>query len=120
MEDNRAEQLEALETFVEFNDKVVQNIKILEKELLGARLEDTDVFLESIIQSVNWEIQVINGTMEVLNEGKVRVEKERVNERIVALSEAMQLKDDAKLADAFGKLRPVLEDIGNIAKELTA
>lgn len=120
MEDNRAEQLEALETFVEFNDRVVHNIKILIKELSGARLDDTDAFLDSIIQSINWEIQVINGTMEVLNEKTERIEKEKVNEKVVALSEALKAKEDKKLASAFEEILLVLEDIGQKAREVLA
>ena len=49
MEDNRAEQIEALETFLEFNERIVKNIGIIIKELKGARLDDTDKFLESIV-----------------------------------------------------------------------
>lgn len=120
MEDNRTEQLEALETFVEFNDKVVHNIKILIKELAGARLEDTDTFMDSIVQSVNWEIQVMNGTMGVLNEGKERVKKEAVNEKIIMLSEALRRKEDAVLKEAFEKLLPALENAGAAAKEVLA
>lgn len=120
MEDNRAEQVEALETFVEFNDKVTQNIRILVKELSGARLEDTDVFLESIINSINWEIQVINGTMGVLNEGSVRVEKDHINDKIIALGEAVQSKEDGKIAGAFENLLPMLETVGSAAKEVLA
>ena len=107
MEDNRREQVEALE-----------NLKIVIKELSGARLEDTDKFIKSIIDAINWEIQVMNGTMELLNEGKVRVDKNAFNEKIVAVSEAINAKDDAKLAEAFEAVVPYFEGLGEAAAEV--
>ena len=69
MEDARKEQLEALEVLTEFNERLVKNMNIIVKELSGERLDDTDKFLKSIVDAINWEIQVVNGTMEVLNDG---------------------------------------------------
>lgn len=118
MADNRTEQLEALEVMVEFNEKIIKNIHILVKELSGERLEDTDKFRESIINAINWEIQVLNGTSEVLNEEKQRVDKEAVNAKIIALSDALKEKEDAGIAKAFEDLLPELEILGNVAKEV--
>ena len=63
MEDNRQEQIEALEILIEFNEKLVHNLPILVKELSGERLDDTDQFLKSVLDAMNWEIAVMNGTM---------------------------------------------------------
>ena len=120
MEANRAEQLEALQTLTEFNEKVVKNIHILIKELKGERLDDTDKFQQSIISAINWEIQVLNGTMDVLNEGGTRVDKEAVNKKIVALGEALKTKEDIKVAEAFEELLPELENIGTVARGVLA
>ena len=118
MEDSRAEKLEALETLVEFNEKVVKNIGILMKELSGQRLDDTDKFQDSIVNAVNWEIQVVNATLDVLNEGKERIVKEIFNEKVLALGEAIKEKSDQKLVKAFEELRPELEKLGMAAKEV--
>ena len=87
MEDKRTEQIEALQTLAEYNQKVLKNIPILVRELRGERLEDTDKFLTAIVNAINWEVEVLNGTMEVLNEKEERVSKESVNQKIVALRE---------------------------------
>ena len=63
MDNNRQEQIEALDVLKGFNEKLLKNMKIIVKELSGARLEDTDKFLNAIIDAMNWEIQVVNGTM---------------------------------------------------------
>lgn len=120
MEDNRAEQREALEVLLEFNERLLKNMKIVIKELSGKRLEDTDKFIKGIVDAVNWEVQVVNGTMELLNDGKQRVDKESFNNKILALGDAIAAKDDGKMAAAFQELIPVFENLGQAAKEVTA
>ncbi|MEH2944174.1 molecular chaperone [Lachnospiraceae bacterium KK002] len=120
MIENRAEQKEALETLLEFNVRLVKNMNIIVKELSGERLEDTEAFLNDIVQAMNWEIQVFNGTMELLNEDKVRIEKEMFNEKIKALGDAIAAKDDAQMAEKFTEVIPVFEALGEAAKEVTA
>ncbi len=120
MEDKRAEQLEALETLAEYNDRIIKNIPILVKELNGARLEDTDKFLDGIINAINWEIEVLNATMDVLNEGKERISKADVNDKIIVLGEAISSKDDAKMAVAFEGMMPVLENLKSAVQEVLA
>lgn len=118
MEDNRTEQVEALEVLTEFNERLVHNMEIVVKELSGARLDDTDKFLKSIIDAINWEIQVVNGTMDLLNEGEVRVNKESFNNAIVALNEAINQKDDAKMAEEFKNVIPIFRQLGESAEEV--
>lgn len=118
MEDNRAEQKEALEVLVEFNDRLIHNMEIIVKELSGERMDDTDKFLKGIIDAINWEIEVVNGTRELLNEGTVRVDKESFNADIVALSAAINSKDDAKMAEEFEKVIPVFKQLGESAREV--
>lgn len=117
MEDNRKEQIEALEVLLEFNERLVRNMNIIVKELSGERLDDTDKFLRSIIDAMNWEIQVVNGTLEVLNDGRKRINKEDFNNRIIALSKAIEGNSDAKMAEEFQKVIPVFEELGISAKE---
>lgn len=118
MTNTRIEQKEALETLVEFNERLVKNMNIIIKELSGERLEDTDKFLNSIIDAINWEIQVMNGTMELLNEGKERINKKAFNDRIVILGEAVKAKDDTKMAEAMKELIPEFEGLQMAAKEV--
>lgn len=120
MEDKRAEQKEALEVLAEFNDRLVKNMEIIVKELSGARLEDTDKFLKGIVDAINWEIQVVNGTLELLNENEERIDKREFNEKIMALSEAIQLNEDAKMAEEFQSVIPVFKNLGKAAKEAVA
>lgn len=120
MKENRSEQKEALETLVEFNQRLVKNMNIIVKELSGKRLDDTDKFLKGIVDAMNWEINVMNGTMSLLNEGKQRVDKEEFNHKILNLGAAIKDKDDTKMADAITQLIPEFENLGNAAQEVIA
>ena len=111
MEDNRAEQIEALQVLEEFNGRLVKNMEIIVKELSGERLDDTDQFLKGIVDAINWEMQV-------LNDGKVRVDKESFNADIVALSKAISAKDDAKMAEEFQRVIPVFKQLGESVNEV--
>lgn len=114
MEDSRKEQLEALEVLGEFNERLVKNMKIIVKELSGSRLEDTDKFLKSIIDAINWEIQVVNGTLDVLNEGENRFDKDIFNNTIVALSQAIASKKDEEMSQKFKDAIPQFEKLQNV------
>lgn len=115
MEDVRKEQVEALEVLIEFNQRLLKNMRILVKELSGARLEDTDALLKSVVDAMNWEIQVMNGTMDLLNEGTQRLDKEEFNSKIIAVGEAIASKEDAKMATAFEDVIPSFEKLGEAA-----
>lgn len=120
MDEHRKEQLEALKVMEEFNGRLVKNMKIIVRELSGQRLDDTDNFLKAIIDAINWEIQVVNGTMDVLNEGKERVNKENFNEAVKSLSNAIVSKDDSKMAAEFTNIIPKFEELGEAAGEVLA
>lgn len=111
MKDNREIQKEALETLVEFNERLLKNMKILVKELSGARLDDTDQFLKGITDAMNWEIQVMNRTMELLNDGMERINKTVFNNKILQMNAAVAEQDDAKTAEAIKELIPEFENL---------
>lgn len=119
MEDNRQEQIEALEILKDFNEKLLHNLPILIKELLGERLDDTDKFLKGVMDAMNWEIGVMNGTLSLLNEGEERIDKEAFNQCVIAISDAYKAKDDRKLAEAIQAVQPYFEKLGMAARDVT-
>lgn len=120
MVEEKKEKTDALETLLEFNGRILQNVPILIKELSGKRLDDTDVFLDDIVKAINWEIEVVNGTLDVINEGVVRLNKDAFNNKVLVLGEAVKSKDDSKMAEAFGDFLGVLEDLGKVVQEVIA
>ncbi|MEG0962710.1 MAG: molecular chaperone [Lachnospiraceae bacterium] len=98
MEANRKEQMEALEALKEYNIKMVKALEEVLEELKGNRKEDTDEYLNQILQGINWELQVINGTMEALNEQEEQISKTELNQMIQQVNEAYQEKNNEKMA----------------------
>jgi hypothetical protein len=98
MEDNRKEQVEALEALKDYNPKICKALKEIVPELKGEKKEDTQEYVDHIFRGVNWELQVINGTMELLNEKEEQVSKEALNEIVSQVNDAYTFKDDEKLA----------------------
>lgn len=118
MENMTAEQLEALETMAEFNDRLLKNLPTLISELSGNRQPDTDQYQKSIIDAINWEIAVTNSTLEVLNQDKTRINKEDFNHKILALNSALSSKTDSIIAGALEALIPFFEQLSSAVREV--
>ena len=95
-------------------------MNIIVKELSGERLEDTNQFLKGIVDALNWEIEVVNGTMGLLNEGKERIQKDAFNAAVLRLSDAIKANEDTAMAEAISALIPMFENLGAAAREVTA
>lgn len=98
MIENRNEQIEAVEALKEYNVKLLKALKEITDELKGARKEDTDDYVDHIFRGINWELQVINGTLELLNEKKNQVSKAELNAMVEEINIAYKAKDGEKLA----------------------
>ena len=118
MEDLRAQQIEALEVLGDYNERLMKSIHSVIKELDGDRKEDTDQFLDEIIKGINWEIGILNGTMELINEDEERLKKEEINSSILELSKALEGKKDDEIAASFKETLPVFENFGKVAEEV--
>lgn len=115
MENEFKEEIEALETLKEYNVKVVKALEEIIPELKGEKKEDTDEYLQNIFKGINWEIQVLNGTMDYLNREKEVVSKDSVNGIIVKLNEAVNDKSDEKIAGVLEEdLLPFLEKLNEM------
>lgn len=121
MEDLREQQLEALTVVSEYIGKLVPNMKTVSGELRNGRLEDTEEFLNQILNGMNWCIEVFNGTRDLVNEKQERINKNAINEKILELGEALKGKDDKKTADLLETaVVPFLNDLKAAADEITA
>lgn len=118
MENEFKEEIEALETLKEYNVKVVKALNEIIPELKGEKKEDTDEYLQHIFKGINWEIQVLNGTMKYLNRKEELISKEKVNNTIVKLNDAMNAEDTREVAEVVEmELLPFLSGLNeNIEK----
>lgn len=98
MEENRKEIEEALVAVVEYIPKLRNGIQNVYGELTQERFEDTDAYLNSIIQGINWVIEVYNPTRDVVNESGIAIDKDKVNQSILSLNDALIEKSDLNTA----------------------
>ncbi len=118
MEDIRAQQIEALEVFKDYNSRLVKSMNSIILELEGDRKDDTDKFLDEIVKGINWEIGILNGTMDFINEKEERIKKEEINTSILKLSKALEGKKDSEIAASLKETLPVFENFGKVADEV--
>lgn len=113
----KEEQIEALETYLEYNMKLLNSMHMLLKELRGERREDTDEFQKKIIEGINWEVGVLNGTLSLINQSEKLIDKEEVNACILKLDFALKTKEDLKIADVVEQdIIPEFDKISAIIK----
>lgn len=113
------EQIEALKVLGDFQDKFIANTEILISELKTAKKDDTPQLLNSVTDAVNWEIGVLNGTLSLINAKEELLSKNDINGAVTALADALQTKDDKKIAGALeNQLLPVLKKIKSVVKNL--
>lgn len=103
MEQLREEQKEALQAAKEYLVKLTAGMESLVPELRGDRKDDTDDFLKQCLEGLNWVIEIYNRTSDIINEGKERIVKAETNNSILRFNEAMQSKNDKKVAEALEK-----------------
>lgn len=115
------EEIEALETLKGYNVKIVKALQEIIPELKGDKKEDTEEYFQHILKGINWEIQVINGTMGYINRNKEIISKEKVNDSILKLNEAINSKNNNVVAEVVEKeLLPFLAGLNLNIEEATA
>lgn len=120
MEDKKALQLEALESMYGYNKKLKNAIVQVTVELRTERQEDTNDYLDTVLKGLNWVFQVLNGTMELLNEKETIVDKDQINADVIEINQLYSKKADIELAEVLEKkIVPLLERINEAAVELT-
>lgn len=101
MDDYRQQQIEALQVAHEYSGRLIKGIENVCGELSGNRLLDTDAYLDEVVKGINWIIEIVNRTMDVINEKEILIEKEKVNENVKELGDALSKKEDALIADVL-------------------
>ena len=119
MSENRKEQVEALEALLDYNPRLIHGMQAVTTELEGERKPDTDEFLKSVINGMNWEIQIVNGTKEVIDEQEVKIDRDMMNAVFVEFSDAYRKKDDYGMAVLFfQKIIPFFETFESAARNV--
>ena len=110
MNELRIQQIEALSVAGPYCNKLLNAINNVVLELQGNRLPDTDAYLDEIVNGLNWVLEVTNGTLDLINDNGIIIDKAETNAAVVALSESLKAKDDEMIAgNLAGGIRLYLE-----------
>ncbi len=99
MQDNRTEQIEALNTAKDYCIRLYKGVNALADELRTGRLPDTEEYMKTVINGINWVFEVYNATKDLINENCDYIDKDKVNAGAVELGKAVADNDDEKVAD---------------------
>ena len=119
MVENREEKLEALKVAADYCKRLEKGIETLTKELRGEKLPDTGEYLKTVVNGLNWIIEVYNATSDLVNEKENIIDKDTVNEQTTKLNTALKQNDDTLTADTLENgIVPFLKKLQNAAEQI--
>ncbi|MBO6215917.1 MAG: hypothetical protein J6N76_10400 [Lachnospiraceae bacterium] len=89
---------EVLETLIEYSPKLIHGMQVVCTELLEDKAEDTYEYLKTVVEGMNWEIEVFNGFKELFAEMELSFDKDSMNEAVLRFNDAYKAKDDVAIA----------------------
>ena len=103
MEDLRKQQEEALETTYDYMGRLIDAIPKVSHELRGNRMPDTDDYVKTILNGVNFVTEVLNRTLDYINENEELLDKEEINALLADFMSTYSQGPDEAVADAFDR-----------------
>ena len=113
----KEQQIEALTEMVSYEERLIPGLYAVITELTEERKDDTDEFLVTLINGMNWVFQIVNHTLDLLNEKEADLDKEKINDAITIFTKAKEEKNDEAIANAISEyLIPILQRVQESAK----
>ncbi|MCR5785762.1 MAG: hypothetical protein K6G40_09005 [Eubacterium sp.] len=103
MEDLKQQQKEALLTVQDYVQRLKKAIPNACGELRGDMLDDTEEYVKTILNGVNYTIEVLRRTLDYINADEDIIDKEEVNGLITDFMDVYRVGPNEKIADAFEK-----------------
>ena len=103
MEDLRTQQKEALITVQDYIQRLKKAIPNACSELRGEMLDDTEEYVHTILNGVNYTIEVLRLTLDYINADELILDKEEINALITDFMEIYRVGPKERIADAFEK-----------------
>ena len=100
--------------------KISNALNNLMEELNGHRQPDTDEYMKSTLNGLNWIVEVYNGTKDLINKDSVVINKEEVNKSVLALNAANNANDDAARVEALKGLKAFVDTFSAQAGKVIA
>lgn len=117
-ESTRQEKIDAIVGICQYDRKLIDALEDLADDLESRKETLPSELLGTIMQGINWTVEVLNQTMDVFNEGEEKLEKQMINDALVAFNEAFTSNDADKIATAIkNSLLPCLKRICEIGEQ---
>lgn len=119
MDELRAQQIEALQMAKPYCEKIAAALERIIREYTQEKLPDTEEYLTHILNGLNWIFEVYNGTCSLINEGSIVVDKDDVNESVIAFNKANEASDDIAKAEALKGILKFVKTFAQAAEAFT-
>lgn len=120
MGDVKGMQYEALKDGADYALRLVPAIREILPELRGNMKDDTEDFKNQIFEGINYIVEIVNGTMSLINEKEDILNRDGIEEIMQQLITSMDQKDNSAIADALEQgILPFIEIFYQIAVIMT-
>ena len=101
MDESKKMQYEALKDGAEYALRLVPAIREIIPELRGEERDDTEEFKNQIFEGINYIVQIVNGTLPLINEKEVILNRDGIEEKMQQLIASVNTKDNGQVATAL-------------------
>lgn len=101
MEDREVLQREVLKELIAYSDNLIPALQTIIEELRGNQKEDTNEFLNEVINGINWEIEVYNQCASLINEKSSYIDKKVMIAAVKSLGESLSGGENLQIADCL-------------------
>lgn len=101
MDDVKRMQYDALKDGADYAMRLVPAIREILPELRGEKQDDTEDFKNQIFEGINYIVEIVNGTLSLINEKEVILNREGIEEKMQQLISSVDKKDDVEIAKAL-------------------
>ncbi len=117
-ETTREDKIEAIIGICRYDRKLIDALELLADDFRRGRETLPSELLGTVIQGINWTVEVLNQVMDVLNEGEEKIEKQMINDALVAFNDAFTSEDVEQIAQCIdASLVPCLEQICQVGEK---
>lgn len=101
MDDREILQREVLKELISYSTNLIPALQSIIEELRGNEREDTNDFLNEVINGINWEIEVYNQCAPLINEKSSYIDKKVMIAAVKSLGEALSGSNNLQIADCL-------------------
>ena len=117
-ETTREDKIEAIIGICRYDRKLIDALELLADDFRRGRETLPSELLGTVMQGINWTVEVLNQVMNVLNEGEEKIEKQMINDALVAFNDAFTSENVEQIAQCIdASLVPCLEQICQVGEK---